>query len=418
MVGSKIMRNTRQKALTSFITGEDIPVEENWSFTGSNTQYATHGIHTYLAAMIPKLAERLIRRFVPEEGCVLDPFCGGGAVLVECLLNKIPAVGTDINPLSILISRTKTTYIEKDRLFDCLHKVLDSAHSDKEPPMTFIKIQMIHFWFKDYMLSPLSALARAVRSIKDLKLRNFFETVFSATVRDVSLTHRHEIRLRRLDGTEFEKFNPDIFNQFDRRARLTIKRVSTLPKQPNIHVQQGDVMHLPFNDDSFTTIICSPPYGDERNGVPYFQFAKNMLFWLGMEHEKYLKLKKGTLGARNKDDVLGECPPSKPLSKVLERIPPQKQAYREAVAFYYDYWLALQELVRVTTDKIIIVIGHRALENTVIDNAAITTSFLERLGVKKINHFLRKIPSKRLPKMREFGAAIDTEHILVYQLKK
>jgi len=37
---------------------------------------------------------------------VLDPFCGGGSTIVEALRLGLPAVGSDLNPVAVLISRT------------------------------------------------------------------------------------------------------------------------------------------------------------------------------------------------------------------------------------------------------------------------------------------------------------------------
>ena len=85
---------------------------------GQDTQYATHGLHTYVAAMIPALARTLIDAYVPRKGSVLDPFCGGGAVLVEAIRSGREAVGRDINDLAVLVSRAKTTHVRADEIRD------------------------------------------------------------------------------------------------------------------------------------------------------------------------------------------------------------------------------------------------------------------------------------------------------------
>jgi DNA modification methylase len=87
-----------------------------WDFASQDTQYATHGIHTYVAAMIPALARQLIDTYAPTRGTVLDPFCGGGAVLVETIRSGRQAIGRDINALAVLVSRAKTTHIEAEEI--------------------------------------------------------------------------------------------------------------------------------------------------------------------------------------------------------------------------------------------------------------------------------------------------------------
>jgi putative DNA methylase len=49
------------------------------------------------------------RRFIdasPSSPTVLDPFCGGGSTIVEALRLGLPAVGSDLNPVPVLIART------------------------------------------------------------------------------------------------------------------------------------------------------------------------------------------------------------------------------------------------------------------------------------------------------------------------
>jgi len=383
---------------------------EDWDFAGSDTQYATHGMHTWLAAMIPAEARKLIR--VTGAKRVLDPFCGGGTVLVECALAGIPARGIEINPLGVIVSRAKTTRVPARRLYDALTEILTRVKNGNGA--SFIpSVPDIRYWFKPYMLAPLGKIAAALGKIEDEDARTFFQCVFSATARDVSLTHRNEIRLRRMEPDKLKSFNPDIVATFAYRAYDSIRRLQKLPARAFVGVQQGTALSLPFEDAEFSTIITSPPYGDERNGVPYFQFAKNMLYWLGFTREELMALKRKTLGWVNHNERRFETPPSDTLRKLTETIRTERTR-KEAIAFYADYYTALREMARVTYDRIAIVIGQRVLENKVFDNGKITTELMQDIGWKLEREYKRRLPSKRLPKMRDFGAAINSEDILIY----
>ena len=385
-----------------------------WDFPGSPTQYSTHGIHTYLAAMIPWVAKRAIALAKPKR--LLDPFCGGGAVLVESMLAGIPCAGLDINPLAVLISKVKTKRIDSRRLQSGLRTIMNSVDSYDGPVAEFSSKQEIHYWFKDYMLNPLSALRSAIMKLPDGEVKDFFRCMLSATVRDVSLTHRNEIRLRRLESLESKRFNPDVIEVFRRNALEAAKRVSALP-EATVQVHRGTVLSMPFADNEFSTIVCSPPYGDERNGVPYFQFAKNMLFWLGYSWEEVINEKRKTLGWTNGRKDIPQ-PHSATLRKATRLIRNYTKSVIEVNAFYHDYDNALTEMVRVTDDKIVIVIGQRVMQSTVFDNTQITIELMANKGVKLANHYRRQLPTKRLPKMRDYGAAIDKESILFFDLAR
>ncbi len=393
--------------------------EEDLSFVGSDTQYATHGMHTWLAAMIPMLARFLIEK--TEARSLLDPFCGGGAVCVEGILKGLPTAGVEINPLGVIVTKAKTTHIRREMLYQHLGEILQKVNNYKGPDLIYperAKAFMIHYWFKPYMFRPLSALAYAINSIEDDNIRTFFQCVLSATARDVSLTYRNEIRLRRLEPSKMKKFNPNVLKRFLFRVKDSINRVQKLPVEAKAKIILGSALKMPFADDEFTTIICSPPYGDERNGVPYFQFAKNMLYWLGWNKEDLMKLKSQTLGwvGKRNDFKCHETPTLKQLIKTLNK---NQRVVLEAMAFYSDYYKALKEMARVTSDKIVIVIGNRVLMKTLIDNGKITTELFNTIGVKCVKYYVRQLPSKRLPKLTWYGGGgIDKEHILIYDVSR
>ena len=388
-----------------------LDVDGAWDFRGSNTQYGTHGIHTYVAAMIPQVARRLIDQFAPPGGTVLDPFCGGGSVLVEAVFSGRPTIGRDVNELAVLISRAKTTRLDESLANGIADEILMGMESPSEVPEFDDNTR---FWFKAEHLVPLYALRQSIaeRVSCDSSLLPFFLTVFSATVRDVSLTYRNEIRLRRMSRIEIDNFNVDPIQRFRERVERASHAAASLPKRTDADIATGSVAALPLRDDEVSTIVCSPPYGDERNGVSYSQFSKNMLRWLGHSREQILRSKELSLGWGKRERV---APSSPTLDRALSAMSEFPSAVREAIAFYADYQDGLEEMARVTKGAIVIVIGQRVLRDTILDNGAITTELMQNIGVPLIDMFYRKLPSKRLPKMRKFGAAINRETILVFR---
>ena len=394
-------------------SAENHSPDSDWDFAGQNTQFSTHGLHTYVAAMIPLLARRLIDTYIPRNGSVLDPFCGGGAVLVETIRSGRSAYGRDINNLAVLVSQAKTQFISPERISNNGAQVLASAERYAGPPLSFPKSAYVDYWFKDYMLTPLTGLRYAIDSIPDEEkpLKTLFQVLLSATVRSVSLTYRNEVRLRRLRPEDQETFNPDVLSVFKKHLLLAQERVPSLPQNSYTHIQHQDVRQLDLPNDSIDGIVCSPPYGDERNGVNYTQFAKNMLYWLGFTRDSIRDSKSLSLGWGSE---LRKQPPSPTLMSALDRISDNPTAVREAVAFYSDYLQALTEMSRVVRDRVVIVIGNRVLHQHVFDNAAITAELMRSIGISLSKLHYRRLPTKRLPRMREHGAAIDKEAILVF----
>ena len=392
------------------------------SFKGEDTQHTTHAIHPYVAAINPPLVAALIDSFVPPNGTILDPFCGGGGVLVESMLKGKNAEGGDINPLAVHISNAKTRYIPK-RIIDKYYSFIMNRIGTQEGPNIPVIPSAVKYWFKDYMLSPLvqlkNSLARLSENIdinddiyKD-DIVNLFKVILSATVRDVMLTYRGEVRLRKLQGSDYDRFNPDVIETYKKRAILTMERVSQLPNNVTSMSSILDVKNMPFRNNQFTTIICSPPYGDDKNGVGYFQFSKKMLYFLGYDDTNIKQYKNLFLGELKDNKIV---PPSNNLRESLNNVLNRNEThYKEGVAFYNDYYYALIEMCRVVQHRIIIVIGNRVLSRTHFDNPAITIELLDSLGIVLEHHFERTLPKKRIANLGGDGGGGNTEHILVFR---
>ena len=82
----------------------------------------------------------------------------------------------------------------------------------------------------------------------------------------------------------------------------------------------------------------------------------------------------------------------------------------------------MREIARVCSGKVAIVTGDRRLSETFIDNARITTDFMETVGYDLVEYHHRVIDKKRIPVMqpgngqrdRSGGGLINREHTLVY----
>lgn len=390
------------------------------SFQGVETQYSTHGIHPYVAAINPPLVSALIDHFVPAGGSILDPYCGGGGVLVEGVLKGRTAAGNDINPLAVRISKAKTTYVPRAAAEGYLQELL-RAYEAAEIPADEVKAipQTVRYWFKDYMLEPVLRLKKALGALEGelggndegAAVTGLFQVAFSAAIREIMLTYRGEVRLRKLQGADLERFQPDVLNVFKKRADLGIERAGALPEGAGAEVLLQDARDMPYRDGQFSTVICSPPYGDDKNGVGYFQFSSKMLYFLGYDDLK--PYRKQFLGGVKEDKTV---PPSAILLDSLEHVRQRDLAhYREAVAFYSDYYTALREMGRVAADRIVIVVGNRVLSRTAFDNAMITVEMFDSLGIGLEHYFQRTLPKKRIANLGGDGGGGNVEHILVFR---
>jgi DNA modification methylase len=75
---------------------------------GSRRTASPHEFYRYPARFSPSFARAAIEAFTDRCDFVLDPFVGGGTTLVEARLAGRRALGSDLNPLAVLVSRVKS----------------------------------------------------------------------------------------------------------------------------------------------------------------------------------------------------------------------------------------------------------------------------------------------------------------------
>ncbi len=79
-----------------------------WSFPNRG-KWATHDAK-YRGNFSPFVAKNIILRYSKENDLVLDQFVGGGTTLIECKLNNRNAIGIDINPNAVEITKDKLNF--------------------------------------------------------------------------------------------------------------------------------------------------------------------------------------------------------------------------------------------------------------------------------------------------------------------
>lgn len=96
----------------------------------------THDFYKYPARFSPQLVRALIGHFTEPGDVVLDPFCGGATTLVEAAAMGRRAVGLDISPLAVFLSRVKTWPLDAGARARVLSWAETSARLNLRTPLT------------------------------------------------------------------------------------------------------------------------------------------------------------------------------------------------------------------------------------------------------------------------------------------
>lgn len=402
--------------------------DPSWNYSEDNTRAYTHPIHPYPAMMIPQVAGRLIDMFAKPKAVVLDPFCGSGSVLLEAFIRGYDSYGIDINPLSLLISKVKTTPINYTQLQNRLEDILEKATTvEKINNPDFFNID---YWFKPQVVPKLASLRAAMELIRDKEIKYFFKVVFSFTVRASSNTRNSEFKLYRIDDDKLLNFNPDVIEIFKERAIQNINAMAELWNQFKKNGMQVNILNedtryrTSVKDGTVDIVITSPPYGDSRTTVAYGQFSRLSLQWLGFNGNA-LDTDNRSLGGRLDVQNLHLGYRSPNLRYALDLISGiDKKRARDVMAFYVDLNKCFTELSRVVRKGgfLCMVVGNRTVKGIKLPTDEIVADFGEYTSFKHIETIIRKIPNKRMPsknsptnKVGELGATMTEEYIVIME---
>ena len=110
------------------IVERDIKPLHEAFFSAKRVGGLTHNIYRYPARFSPEFVRAALDAFSDSGDLVLDPFMGGGTSAVETLVSGRRFLGFDLNPLSVLLTRAKTTPLyRRDR--DALHAWIERSFS-------------------------------------------------------------------------------------------------------------------------------------------------------------------------------------------------------------------------------------------------------------------------------------------------
>jgi SAM-dependent methyltransferase len=265
-----------------------------------------HGFHTYPARMHPLTASRLVEAFSKKGGTVLDPFCGSGTVLVEAMVAGRAVVGTDLNPIAVRLSLTKTrprtpsdlaALVAAARLVAAFAKDrrLARAGATRRLPKEDVEA------FDPHVLLELDSLRAGIDEKAPGLLKADLFMVLSAIL--VKLSRKRGDTSEQLGARRIAAGYPS--KLFVRKAEELARRVADLeallPKpRPTVRVALDDAIRLStVADGSIDLALTSPPYAGTYD---YLAHHALRLRWLGLDTSA---LQHGELGARRTYASLG-----------------------------------------------------------------------------------------------------------------
>jgi DNA modification methylase len=252
----------------------------------------THGFHKYPAKFIPHIPNWAITKYLngTKDKTILDPFCGSGTTLVEGVLAGYNTIGIDIDPLSAMISKVKTTRLDESELKNVSEWLFKELKTKKEGIFK-PDCETIEHWFTEDAITKLSNIRTLLNQIpenfgdnKKVKdIQDLFLICFSSIIRKVSNAD-DESQKTYVSHTKIKKpkeVNSLFLSQLDLFINRAIKfSASTSSKSISkiIVSSSADSLEEKLNGKKIDLVVTSPPY---IKAIDYIYNQMVELFWIG-----------------------------------------------------------------------------------------------------------------------------------------
>ena len=160
------MIETQEYQFVKEIIPTDIEQNSILNIVTRDVNTHTHGFHKYPAKFIPHIPKWAILKYLNgnKDKNILDPFCGSGTTLVEGILAGYNTIGIDIDPLSAMISKVKTTRLDEKEL-KFISEWLVKELKTKKKGIFKPDCETIEHWFTKDAISKLSIIITLINQI-------------------------------------------------------------------------------------------------------------------------------------------------------------------------------------------------------------------------------------------------------------
>ncbi len=242
-----------------------------------------HDWYRIVLGFTDHLVADLLNEFdVKPGGMVLDPFCGTGTTLIECMKRQVRSVGIDANPSSVFAARVKTNWlIRGERLLELLDDVWHLTSRRFLRRKAVYKLDQTYEYLDNSGMirrgwisrKPLRKAIAIKSSIGALQTTRAYKDALTLSLIAEVVGRSSNVKF----GPELycgpRKKDADVFDGFGERVRAMAKDLDTVALQPRAlaTVLEGDArdatsaLEAAGASGPYCALICSPPYPAEHD---------------------------------------------------------------------------------------------------------------------------------------------------------
>lgn len=386
-------------------------------------------VHPFPARMAPEIALRSLEG-IPRDSLVLDPMVGSGTVVRHALALGHRAIGFDMDPLAVLMSRVWTSPIDGDvverELEDLIEEAqaidLRSAKLDWQDAET---TEFTHYWFAPKQRRVLTRLAVVLARLRTARLgqaRRVAVDVLQVALSRIIVTKEQCASLAR-DTSHSRPHRVADDNDYDVLAGLRRSTAALLDRLQEHALQQqarialGDARQLALNDGSVDYILTSPPY---LNQIDYMRGHRLSLVWFGHSLSQLRNIRGTTIGAERAGERGAHAGIATIARAMCKTDDLSTRHERMVLRYAADLQRLLAESARVLNPQgqAVFVVGNSCLKDQFIHNANGVAQAARLAGLRVVRRRERELPlaSRYLPLTTDgtLSKRMRTETVLTF----
>ncbi|MGN6641815.1 MAG: DNA methyltransferase [Verrucomicrobiota bacterium] len=421
-----------------------------WDFRDGAEDLASKCLFQYPAMMVPAMQKQVIRSILkvhPAVNTIADPFLGSGTILALAMLSGRDFIGQDVNPLAILIAKTRAFSLDHESLAAAVECVKTFARLDTSVCYD-VQFKRQAKWFTRGANIGLSRLRRAIRTKQDVNTRRFLWVCLAEAIRLNSNSRTSTYKLHVRPESERNAKIEDVLTSFASIAEKNLKVVSEFRTEllksghldeagnykKSVNIFYGDTTKTfpPILGSKYQALVTSPPYGDNKTTVPYGQAAWLPLQWIDLSDidktipasavAGYYDVDNRSLGGtrprdfRSRQEILESVSPCAKdyISKLSAK---SRDGLSRFVNFTFDLRSAISQFAANCDEGgyIVLTLGNRNICKTVCPLNDLCSEFIGSHNAKEVFRITRQIPSKRMPGKNGHSSTINQEYITVFR---
>ncbi|MEO6717662.1 MAG: hypothetical protein ABIM50_10515 [Novosphingobium sp.] len=370
----------------------------------------TPTIHPFPARMAPELALKSLERM--ESGVILDPMTGSGTVARVAKDRRLTALGFDLDPLAVLISKVGTTSIDDRVLADFTDKFLAAVRAIKSDSIDLSWIdgdaqaeRYVNFWFGERQRNDLRKIAYLLFNSDSIDIPAEVADAFRIALSRIIVTKKSAASLAqdtshsRPHRVAIES-DYDVLAGFEKSLRTVRKRISSIPKHGSATIRRGDARDLSIlADESIDAVLTSPPY---LNAIDYMRGHRMSLIWLGHRYQELSKTRSDSIGCERRPDRPFEGADFDAMKLAMGELESLQNRHHSMIERYViDIYQMMSEVARVLKPHCTatFVMGNSCLKGVFIKNSEALAKAGELLGLGEAQKIERDLPrgSRYLP---------------------